>query len=719
MKRKSSLSKPFKSLFGIAIKYRRLLPKKVSESFAFFNTDDSPKIERIYVINLDRQPARLNEMKRELNHLLGKSGIPLWNLTERHKAVDAMCFAEVSLENLDINPIYTLQDQLFVEPQPLTLPTQMELNLPIKMSKPEIAVAQSHIEVWRRVLTSSDEYVLILEDDVWFRSDFTQKLDKAWVEIFKEGNKESFDILYLSYEEVKHGAPKTLLSNHIFCPVRGMWHLSGYVISRKGAEKLLGLLPCKGPIDLWINHQFKYLDVKAIKKSVISQRNDFNSTNSYSILPSLTKIGAITSESASLYQGHPNEQPVFAFGNQNSGLSSLAMALSMLGYRCCNDLQTLPQTELNTLLSGKNDCIFNAYVNIGSLIGEISRLKLCYPKAKFILTTHKAENSDVKELKILEYLIYSDFVLLDVDDYDKWKIICEHLKIAPPMCPFPTLVDLGQRQLLNKIIELQASYNCKIPKRDNSPWVIKHKYWDGIHFAKRKDNLFISITDRFTDYFHSIDKSMWLLRTDTFTDNLAIFQPENVTINEEIGVALNIRKETLGVREYSAGSITSCDQYIYGKFEAIIKASNVPGVVTGFFLHRDSPRQEIDVEISGNKPNRLLVNVFYNPGGEGVKYDYGYRGAASHIDLGFDASKSYHKYTIEWTSNEIKWYVDDCLVHKRIEWNPTPIPHLPMSLHVNAWPCRSRELAGRLSNNRLPSTTFIKSISLEANKYKN
>ncbi len=58
-------------------------------------------------------------------------------------------------------------------------------------------------------------------------------------------------------------------------------------------------------------------------------------------------------------------------------------------------------------------------------------------------------------------------------------------------------------------------------------------------------------------------------------------------------------------------------------------------MVTGFFLHRNSPRQEIDIEIAGNRTDRLLVNVFYNPGGEGAKFDYGYRGAASYINLGF------------------------------------------------------------------------------------
>jgi beta-glucanase (GH16 family) len=154
---------------------------------------------------------------------------------------------------------------------------------------------------------------------------------------------------------------------------------------------------------------------------------------------------------------------------------------------------------------------------------------------------------------------------------------------------------------------------------------------------------------------------------------------------------------------------------LFGKFEAIIQASNVPGVIAGFFLHRNSPRQEIDIEIAGNRPDLLLVNVFYNPGGEGANFDYGYRGAPSYIQLGFDASKASHRFAIEWSPCEIRWLVDNHLVHRRAIWDPTPIPHLPMTLHVNSWLSRSTKLAGRINNRRLPATTIVESISLEAN----
>jgi beta-glucanase (GH16 family) len=130
-------------------------------------------------------------------------------------------------------------------------------------------------------------------------------------------------------------------------------------------------------------------------------------------------------------------------------------------------------------------------------------------------------------------------------------------------------------------------------------------------------------------------------------------------------------------------------------------------------LHRDSPRQEIDVEILGNQPDQLLVNVFYNPGTDGAKFDYGYRGTPAVIKLGFDASKALHRFTIEWDPCEIRWFVDQKLVHRRATWDPTPIPHLPMTLHVNTWPTRSRELACRLALSALPASAIVRRVAVD------
>src|SRR6266446_2353460 len=97
--RRNALSK---FLFRIAMKCRRLLPKKRSQAFGLFITKERPRIERIYVINLNRQPARWAEMEQELRHVLDWSGVDLWNLTERYAAVDAKTFMQEPPTDADI-----------------------------------------------------------------------------------------------------------------------------------------------------------------------------------------------------------------------------------------------------------------------------------------------------------------------------------------------------------------------------------------------------------------------------------------------------------------------------------------------------------------------------------------------------------------------------------------------------------------------------------------
>jgi hypothetical protein len=108
----------------------------------------------------------------------------------------------------------------------------------------------------------------------------------------------------------------------------------------------------------------------------------------------------------------------------------------------------------------------------------------------------------------------------------------------------------------------------------------------------------------------------------------------------------------------------------------------------------------------------MLVNVYYNPGEDGAKLEYGYRGTPVLIPLGFDAAKDFHRYEIEWCANFIRWRVDERLVHERVDWDPTPVPHLPMQFNVNLWHSRSRKLAARLDRAKLPAQSAIRRIEL-------
>jgi GR25 family glycosyltransferase involved in LPS biosynthesis len=691
------------------------LPRK--QCFAFVSPTNAhlSGICQTYVINLDRQPDRWADVLRELACILDAAGKPLTDRAIRYSASDARTATHEALDFGDIDPFYTLGDQLYVEPQPQALPDEFDLARPIRMSPAEVAIARSHIGVWRTIAQSTAPYALVIEDDVWFARSFASIVDQAWREM-KDADRAdpAFDVLYVSYAEARHGAPKELISENVFRPERGLWFLSGYVLSRKGAQSLLRLLPCRGPIDLWINHKFRAIDVRALRRPVVNQRVDLLSTNSYSILPALTTIGVLDYSNAALFHQRPTHSPVFAFGAPRSGLSSLAMALSMLGYRCCSDLDGIPECEFERLAAGLAQSIFDAYVNIGSLRPHLRTLRLRYPHAKFIVTEDE-EAADRCSDDVLEALEGADAVRLQRNDANAWQALCEHLRLPPPAAPYPIVRDIGQRMHRGAAVATPMTRPAKRLRYDRSPWIAEpYAGWEGISANISERSRPLAARVNFEDDLTDVRSARWLLRNDTFPGNLGLFRPANVSAESGGGLSLAVRQEPLGVRNLSAAAISSRGSFLYGRFEATLQSTNVSGLVTGFFLHRASPRQEIDIEIMGNRPTRLVVNVFYNPGTGGAEFDYGYRGTPVAIPLRFDASKASHRFAIEWDPCEIRWFVDGELVHRRAVWNPTPIPHLPMTLHVNTWPTRSRELAGRLALRALPASAIVRSIAVDA-----
>jgi len=110
----------------------------------------------------------------------------------------------------------------------------------------------------------------------------------------------------------------------------------------------------------------------------------------------------------------------------------------------------------------------------------------------------------------------------------------------------------------------------------------------------------------------------------------------------------------------------------------------------------------------------MLVNVYFNPGDDGATVEFGYRGSPCRIDLGFDATLDFHLYAIDWRPGRITWSVDGRVVHERVGWDPTPLPHLPMRLHANLWAPRSDEIAGRIDDEALPSAATFRNVSVRA-----
>ena len=684
-------------LYRLVLAVRYMGAKPICRAFGRHESPD--RIGRIYVINLDRQGDRWRQMQRELNRLKDCSGKPLTGITKRFSAFDARYYKGPP-SNEELQPYYSLADQLFVEPNRLLAGHRNTKAQRIEMTRQEVAVALSHIAVWKLVAKSDLPYTLVLEDDVYFRRRFARTLDRAWGELMQRPrHAAAFDVLYLSFKEAVTGALRKPVSDLLFTPLRGLWQLSGYVLSTRGAQKLLDVLPVRGPVDLWINHQFEKLEVLATQTSIIEQRLDLPSTNAYSILPVFSKVGLLTREKPLMLNSLALPGPVFAFGAQGSRLTALAVALSMLGYRCCSDITELPKSEHENLFGKKTGRVFDAYVNVGSLgLGDCIKLAKIYRRARFIITertekepTELADDRSNKESSNKRYSADEDrnvvirrvlvdklrqtsrnVLLLEAQHPDKWEVLCGFLGCDYPSDQYPDCEDQSQRELCTtgRDKELGVTCTARRLKSDRSPWIALGKDWHGIPLAEASGHSAqISDGDMVSERFEGMNRTVWMLRDDTFPSNLALFSPHNYSIGSDSVARLTLREERTSVREFTSAAISSRQRYLYGRFVAELKPPKVSGLITGVFLHRNSPRQEIDIEFLGKDTTKILVNVYFNPGSEGARMEYGYRGTPALIDLGFDASEDLHRYEVEWRATSIRWRVDGRLAYERLYWD--------------------------------------------------
>ena len=262
---------------------------------------------------------------------------------------------------------------------------------------------------------------------------------------------------------------------------------------------------------------------------------------------------------------------------------------------------------------------------------------------------------------------------------------------------------------------------CSAQQFDTDPWIVSFKKNSDyctktMDIAPRQGNRSGNFKELRADAFKTLDPTYWERMDTTFFCNQAVFSPNNVVLLGQGGVKLDINREVAQDRAFTAADLTTKDtpeaRFKYGRFEAVFKPAKEPGVVSSFFLYRFDPWQEIDAEFLGNDTTKMLINVFYNPGQEGDLYNYGLRGTPVLIDLGFDASLDFHRYAIEWEPEELRWFVDDKLVHVRRADAPTPIPHLPMRFHVNTWPTCSEELAGKFAPTTQSLGSELKSITI-------
>ena len=195
--------------------------------------------EKIFYINLDRRPDRDQNVQRLLKQFA------IQDISERISATDGSA--------LDLNQI----PQNIITESGITDAKDKNKRIGIPLTPGGIGCALSHRSTWLRIIDQNLESALILEDDIRIDKDFHPKLHQ-YMGLAKSLK---YDILFIGYHpaSIKYISPQSV--NDVFVRSSRTYGLFGYVVSRKGAEKLLKIFPIDLQIDTAISNAIKPHDL--------------------------------------------------------------------------------------------------------------------------------------------------------------------------------------------------------------------------------------------------------------------------------------------------------------------------------------------------------------------------------------------------------------------------------------------------------------------------
>lgn len=185
------------------------------------NTSNTSNKSKMYVVNLKRR----NDRKETMKELLAKEGIDDYTF---FNAVDGI---ELSMTD-DIKTMFKGNNFGF--------------------RRGVVGCALSHIQLWKQLIKdTSNEYYIVLEDDVTLCDNFKAKLETYTNSICE--NMDNWDVLFLGHHLKAHA-----INDRYVCSSNSQQPMAdrstsvggtfGYIVHKKGAEKMVNIIETKGII---------------------------------------------------------------------------------------------------------------------------------------------------------------------------------------------------------------------------------------------------------------------------------------------------------------------------------------------------------------------------------------------------------------------------------------------------------------------------------------
>jgi beta-glucanase (GH16 family) len=193
------------------------------------------------------------------------------------------------------------------------------------------------------------------------------------------------------------------------------------------------------------------------------------------------------------------------------------------------------------------------------------------------------------------------------------------------------------------------------------------------------------------------------------SDAFHIADGTTLQYSKDNGAAFSIANEN------QAPTITSKGYIFFGKVDVVVKASLGVGIVTSVTLQSDD-LDEIDWEWLGGDDKQVQTN-FFSKGCTDV-YD---RGAYSPVN---DPQHTFDTYTIDWTSESVKWIINGAVVRELKAANAkgcSGFPQTPMQVKLGTWtggkkdsPPGTIEWAGGVADfSKGPYVGYYQSVSIQ------
>ena len=262
--------------------YRELMkecfwPDNFSDYVLSKNSRLNKLVYNSYIINLKKDKFKLDRFMKNKNHKKFKDDFTVIEAVDGSKLKNK----DISLDKIKLK--YEWSDYFKCSKDPLL--EELRINPEVFMSSTEVGIGMSHLKCWNDFLQNGKkgDYALIIEDDSVFCEDFEDKLKLIFNSIKKNKN----HMIYLGYLPDQHSFEIKEFNDFMYEVKNGVWFLSSYIISWEGVKELLSRLPIFGPVDMWIQLQFDFLNPLVTKKFLCIQEDFVESSNTYSFFSKL------------------------------------------------------------------------------------------------------------------------------------------------------------------------------------------------------------------------------------------------------------------------------------------------------------------------------------------------------------------------------------------------------------------------------------------------